>query len=417
VIGRSLLLSVAVVLGCTKDNPFHGLTGTGSTSPTTTTGSAGTTSAGTTTSATSAGTATTGGASTLDWVPGTCLTITPTTAEPFIAAGDLYDEPPDLVGVDLAVAVDDDPNPRIQIFAGDGAGTFELDDYVEASGGTFSDVGIHNLDGSSSGHVIATARVIDDLLIWTSDSAPAPAAVVPLDPAPWGFAVGDVGDGGSEEIIVVIRDTKSGTVHGVSSGGAVLGTVAVGAGSEGVAVADFDENGLLDFISADRNDGAGTMRVGFGNGEGDFNTGPPFSIGGRPIAVASGDLNADGHADFAAGTIASQTVVLGLGDGDGTFESIVSFDVTTDWPHRIAVADLQGDGYDDAVVVFRDAPLVRVYWGGQDVGQTVPRVINLPGNGWDVALGDLNEDGYDDVLASIPGPPTQVCPFLSESQR
>src|SRR5205807_6596086 len=62
----------------------------------------------------------------------------------------------------------------------------------------------------------------------------------------------------------------------------------------------------------------------------------------RFVAVA--DLNGDGKPDVVATNCQNDTVGVLLGNGDGTFQSAVTYDAGGSESGSIAVADVKGDG-------------------------------------------------------------------------
>jgi hypothetical protein len=48
--------------------------------------------------------------------------------------------------------------------------------------------------------------------------------------------------------------------------------------------------------------------------------------------------------------LADSGVEVFLGNGDGTFQSLVVYDTGSPFPHSVAIADLNGDGKPDLVV-------------------------------------------------------------------
>jgi len=85
-----------------------------------------------------------------------------------------------------------------------------------------------------------------------------------------------------------------------------------------VRAADFNGDGKLDLVTA--NLGTNTISVFPGNGDGTFQKDTVFDSGGYGAFYAVGDLNKDGHPDFAIAHWREQDFVsVFLNKGDGTF--------------------------------------------------------------------------------------------------
>jgi hypothetical protein len=146
-----------------------------------------------------------------------------------------------------------------------------------------------------------------------------------------------------------------------------------------------------------------------GNGKGGFTAGESFATAGYPNNVVVADFNGDKKLDFATSNNSGQWITVGLGNGDGTFRSSQSFGYT--WSGtvaQLATADLNGDGNLDIVEA----------GGGTGVGITVmlgsshgdfgaPTSIavgcgqaNRSGVNY-IALGDVNGDKKIDVVANL----------------
>jgi hypothetical protein len=114
-----------------------------------------------------------------------------------------------------------------------------------------------------------------------------------------------------------------------------------------VAVADVNGDGKPDLLVANRN---GSVAVFLGNGDGTFQSAVTYGSGGSqtgPIVVA--DVNGDGKPDVLVGNNGSVGVLLG--NGDGTFQSALGFSVVVAPVNSIAAADVNGDGKLDVMAL------------------------------------------------------------------
>ena len=92
---------------------------------------------------------------------------------------------------------------------------------------------------------------------------------------------------------------------------------------------------------------------------------PVFKIDGRPTSVAVGDLDGDGHQDFAATSSNGDVFVL-LGDGEGSFGSATRVRISGGSPNSATLGDLNEDGLLDLVVAISSRNEIRVRIGMGD---------------------------------------------------
>src|SRR5262249_48061067 len=119
----------------------------------------------------------------------------------------------------------------------------------------------------------------------------------------------------------------------------------------GLAVGDFNGDGILDLATADY--GSGEVSVLLGNGDGTFQHALNIPVGGGLNAIVVADFNGDGRADVAVVDLYSQKVSVLLGNGDGTFQPPQQFNVA-DNPKYLTVGDFNGDGVPDLAVLSFD---------------------------------------------------------------
>ena len=158
------------------------------------------------------------------------------------------------------------------------------------------------------------------------------------------------------------------------------------AGSGNVFVADFNNDGKPDLLSSD-----GTIQLGVGNGT--FTNGTKVS--GTPVAVA--DFNGDGKPDILEqGT---GTLLVLLGNGDGTFQSPISTASGANLS-LVAAGDFNGDGKADVVGVFNSSLMVYISNGDGTFATGVSYNVGLIGAVL-LTLGDFNNDQKLDVVVTV----------------
>lgn len=131
------------------------------------------------------------------------------------------------------------------------------------------------------------------------------------------------------------------------------------------AVADFNEDNHQDIVMADGGNGAGII---LGNGDGSF--GPPSSVNSPSLppqqtlmfGIAVADFNADNHEDLILGSYLGNQLSFFSGNGDGTFDTAVTFGGAPVWDIR------GGDFNEDGNLDFIAGRLTPQVWLGAGNG-------------------------------------------------
>jgi hypothetical protein len=211
---------------------------------------------------------------------------------------------------------------------------------------------VTDLDGTGGEDVVVFANGQALTYDANGDGSFTAGPAVTLGGSPVDLAVGDV-DGDGHQDLVAGNDSGGITIaYGNSSGGfdAPVNLPTDGGATWMVVTADFNNDGVDDFAGTNR--GSATISVFLGERDRSFSEQPFVVVGNRPEALATGDLNGDGNADLAALSEGLITASFKLGDGSGGFSTAFHTPLgVNDNPNGIELADIDGDGLDDVLLL------------------------------------------------------------------
>lgn len=170
-----------------------------------------------------------------------------------------------------------------------------------------------------------------------------------------------------------------------------------------VAIGDLNSDGLPDLAVTDWVDGDVVVWFQDSIVRGRFVNPIVVTVGQNPLSIAIADFNSDGFMDFVTANASSDTISVVFQDPStpGTFFTPIVY-ATGDQPAAVAVADLNGDLAADIAVANRLGNSVSVYLQDPGVpGDFLPPFLLLTGTQpTDVIASDLDGDGFVDLAAA-----------------
>jgi hypothetical protein len=301
----------------------------------------------------------------------------------------------------------------LNVQLGNGDGTLQAPVSVglaDASGGVaVADMnGDGKLDlvtaGSNAGHA--------SLALGNGDGTFAPAVSYLAQPGTKAAAVADFNGDGRLDIVVTNQSSNTVTVFLANSTGSFQGSAQYGDSNVGAAAAtfaDFDRDGRVDLAVAvtDSAESDAMVLTYRGNGDGTFQSAVGYDVGSSALSITAGDFNRDGIVDLAEtnacevrGCGSSPGVLnILLGNADGSFQSAVPYAALTE-PYSVTAADLDHDGLLDLVVAQRPGGDVGVFRGLTAGTFQTELTRNAGGSPLALALADLNGDGNVDAIVA-----------------
>ena len=272
----------------------------------------------------------------------------------------------------------------------------------------------------TTGGLTAVSRLRFALTFASSQTIDAQSYAAPVNfstaSGPWATAAGDLDGDGKPDLIIANNNGSAGSTISVflntsSTGSVSFGTrkdLTVGVGPNRIAVADVDGDGKLDLVVSNGVSNTVSILRNTGSvGSISFASKADFSVGTNPGGLAIADFDGDGLLDIATANLQGNSVSVLRNQStiaSIVFASKVDF-ATSTGPLGIAVGDLDGDGLPDIVASISNngsGTTVSVLRNQSTVGSLQFVTKQDFATGQDprrVELVDLDGDGKLDILA------------------
>lgn len=302
---------------------------------------------------------------------------------------------------------------RVLIYFGNGDGTFELAGRRHV-GSLPYDIQVADLNGDGLDDV-AVVNVLnrDVSILLSKGNGKFKRHDERMGKDPVEVVLFDVNDDGNLDLLTADSGQDTVSVR-LGQGNGRFGPrdhYSVGLRPNGVAAGDLDGDGLVDLIAANTGDGEVTILPGVGEGRFSEEDSVVVESGSSTYDVAVADFDDDGRMDFAVANYGDGKVAVFYGQEDGEWDVRRNY-ATSSQPIDLTVGDFDSDGMLDIAVASWGGAQASVLFGhaGGGFGRTNYTVGTRPRH---IVVADLNDDGRPDLLTSNNGDET-VSALLGE---
>ncbi len=320
----------------------------------------------------------------------------------------------------LDLAVVNEAHHELVLFVGDGDGTLSQLGRMDV-GENPTSISATDFNGDGNPDLVIANHETDYLTLLegkrdgTFSEAPASPFPVNVAPHPHMAQVADIDLDGYPDVLVDHRNGNGLLVfEGQKNGSFDAAGRLVNTGGDpyrGFALGDVNGDGFPDIITPNPRE----IGVTLSTGKRDATFHKPIFLESRsPFAVALGDVNGDGLRDvIAASADGRRPVQLFLqAEEHDLVEGAGSPFAMGSGAKQIATGDLNGDGFDDVLVSNWNDELLILLGTKDQMARTLLSDLGAP---WGLAVGDLNEDGKDDFIIGD-GTASEAHVFLSTLQ-
>jgi hypothetical protein len=309
--------------------------------------------------------------------------------------------------MDVAVAYTCCPDGGVAILTGNGDGTFRPPVSYAAGIAPVSIVAADfNHDGNLDLAVANSLSGYVSILMGNGDGTFQPSTQSPPLDNPTFVAVGDFNGDGIPDLVALCSNDSINVLLGNGDGTFQSPVITqTSFAVQAIAVGDFNGDGKLDLVTAGEFGSDSTVNILLGNGNGTFRDGASYAGDTSPVSIAVADFRNNGKLDFAVANVLgggggyTGSIGVFLGNGDGTFQPGVNYQ--TSFPFWVTTARLNGGGVDIVAANFGSfaGPAGATVFAGDGDGTFQPGDFYPEGKQVRfVAVGDFNGDRKPDLV-------------------